>query len=174
MFGASASPAAHPIEVSLAETRSVPLAERDQEPSADAAAVERLVALLGLAEPGGAVLLTPGYAALADALAATADVDVVVYDTAGVARTEFARAVRGLASAVPFTDGTFRAAALDVASAAFAADAVRAVAPRGRVLGAIGLDAPAQVTILARDAREWVGERGVLPGPVVTLGRRGG
>ena len=141
-----------------------------------AADVERLVALLGLADPGGAVLLTPAYAPFAPALESVAGVTVVLHEPAtrrdapGVAGVA---AVRGLPDAVPFTDGTFRAAVLDADAGAYSGDAVRCLVPQGRVVGAASLAVPPGVTVLARDAREWVGERGALPGPIVPLGRRG-
>ena len=141
--------------------------------SAPSDAVERLIALLGLAEPGGAVLLTPGYASMADVLVESAGVAVVLLDPAGTGALPPGRWVRGLTTAVPFTDGTFRAAALDAASAAVTAEVLRCVVPQGRVVGAAALTPPDSVTVLARDDREWVGERGALPGPMVPLGRRG-
>jgi hypothetical protein len=70
---------------------------------------------------------------------------------------------------VPFSDGSFRGAALDAElSLPVVLDAVRSVAVGGRVLGSIALDRPATVRELARDAAEWVGERtsgasGVVP-----------
>jgi len=144
-----------------------------REAAAPSDAVERLVALLGLAEPGGAVLLTPGYASLAEALVAATGVEAVLFDPAGTGALPPGRWVRGLATAVPFTDATFRAAALDAASSAIAAEVLRCVVPQGRLVGAAGLTPPDGVTVLARDDREWVGERGALSGPMVPLGRRG-
>lgn len=169
-FGTSA-PSSAPAPASAAGTD----VAGDGAPGANpvAADVERLVALMGLAEPGGAVLLTPAYAALALVLASAAGVTVVLHDPAEQSRVPGIAAVRGLPDAVPFTDGTFRAAVLDAAAGACAADAVRCVVPQGRVIGAAGLAVPPGVTVLARDAREWVGERGALPGPMVPLGRRG-
>lgn len=141
--------------------------------SASSVDVERLVALMGLAEPGGAVLLTRAYAGLAAALEVVAGVSVVIHDPSGTHLPAGLGAVHGVVDAVPFTDGTFRAVAIDAAAAQTLADAVRCVVPQGRVVAAAALVPPDGVTVLARDAREWVGERGALPAPVVTLGRRG-
>lgn len=143
---------------------------------ADADALARLIALLGLAEPGGAVLLTGRYASLAESLCAAVDVAVVVWNAPlprvaqVAAREPRSASVVWLAEPrVPFSDGSFRGAALDAElSLPVVLDAVRSVAVGGRVLGSAALDRPATVRELARDATEWVGERtsgasGVVP-----------
>jgi len=156
------------------------------EPASGIEPLTRLIALLGLAEPGGAVLLTGRYAALAGALTAAVDVSVVTWNAAGARRTAANDAASvtltpdeaassGVCAVwlaefvVPFTDGTFRAAALDSTVPLPAVlDAVRAVSVGGRIVGAASLDRPHTVRELARDAEEWVGERtsgasGVVP-----------
>jgi hypothetical protein len=147
-------------------TPSVPAAPSLPDADTDTEALTRLVALLGLAEPGGAVLLTGRYAALAAPLTAAVDVAVVAWNAAVPGGSS---AVWLAEPAVPFTDGTFRAAALDAAlPLPVVLDAVRSVTAGGRVLGAAALERPATVRELARDAAEWVGERtsgasGVVP-----------
>lgn len=137
-------------------------------PPVDSERLLRLVALLGLAEPGGAVLLTGEYAAFAEALVRSVDVRAIVL-AAQSARVEGVSAVHLVEPAVPFTDATFRAAALDAGTPLpLVLDAVRSVAPGGRVLGALPLERPAAVRELARDELEWVGEAergasGVVP-----------
>lgn len=140
----------------------------------ETAAIERLLALLGLAEPGGAVLLTGGYARFSALLALASGASIVVMHAAQVAsRGVGVAAVYGERARVPFADGSFRAVALESGlPESFIADAVRALDLRGRILGASSLDVPAGVRELARDAREWVGERAPLA-PVVQLGRGG-
>lgn len=127
-------------------------------PSVDA--LDRLQALLGLAESGGAVLLGGRYAAYAAGLQARLDLMIVVMDPANTTFTSAARVI-GLAGAIPFTDGTFRAAALDEARLVEAA--VRTVRAGGRVVAPITCARPATITLLAADATEWVGERGATP-----------
>ncbi|MHB1298892.1 MAG: hypothetical protein ACYC0B_10225 [Gemmatimonadaceae bacterium] len=145
------------------------------EPGDSAAELARTGALLGLAEPGGVVLLAGRYGALATRLAQEFEVATIVI------RAD---------SKVPFSDQTFRAAAIDAAAAFQAAadgdvaadaertppllaDAVRAVAVRGRILAPVTVRLPADVKELARDEREWVGEREPAA-TVVTLSRAGG
>lgn len=143
-------------------------------PASDATpdALDRLVALLGLAEPGGAVLLTGRYAALAAAVASTVDVHVVVMNSepvrgAGVSVVHLPEPV------VPFSDNTFRAAALDHdTSMPVLLDTVRALQVGGRLLATLPLERPFGIRELARDATEWVGEREAGPTGVVRITRR--
>lgn len=128
----------------------------------------RLVALLGLAEPGGAVLLTGGYARFAAPMVAAVDLRVVVVG-AVPARVSGVSGVRIAAPVLPFGDATFRAAAVAADTPPpLVLDVVRAVVPGGRVVGALPLARPDLVRELARDEREWVGEAergtsGVVP-----------
>lgn len=130
-------------------------------------ALDRLQALLGLADSGGAVLLGGRYAASAAGLQARLDVMVVVFDPSGTRFTSATRIV-GCSDAVPVTDETFRAAALDVSHDL--AIALRTVRSGGRILAPLDCERPSEVTLLASDASEWVGERGMAR-PVVPLRR---
>ncbi len=142
-------------------------------PAAPAPELERVVALLGLSEPGGAVLLTGRYAALAEALAALTEAAVIVMHAAAPPASERVSAVLGAPGTVPFIDATFRAAALDQATPpVIVEDVVRTVALQGRVLASVGLTPPHGLEELARDDREWVAAR-VGSGAVVELKRRG-
>jgi len=138
------------------------------------AELERTIALLGLAEPGGAVLLTGRYAALAQGITATVDTAVVVMGAAEIpVASDLVAGVTGSLSVVPFTDGTFRAAAVDAWSPpGFIADAARTVVARGRVLVPASHPPPPGLKELARDEREWVAERSAV-GAVVELKRSG-
>lgn len=138
--------------------------------------LDRLIALLGLAEPGGSVLLTGRYARLATDLARATDVAVVVmWSVDAIAADEHVATVRGLRAAAPFSDATFRGAALDLDAlgpsatherSAFAGDVVRSVAVAGRVVATVGLVRPDGLKELARDAFEWVAERQLISAPV--------
>lgn len=123
-------------------------------------ALDRLQALLGLAESGGAVLLGGRYAAFAAGLQARLDLMVIVTDPDASLFTSAARVI-GWADGVPFTEGTFRAAALDGARLVDAA--VRTVRAGGRIVAPISCPRPSTVTLLATDTAEWVGERGATP-----------
>ena len=134
--------------------------------------LDRLAALLGLAEPGGAVLLCGRYGAVAAALAAACEVLVVITEPWPITSGDVVRAIAG--DAICFTDGTFRAMALDTGRPpSFVQAALRSAAAGARVVGPAALDRPADVKELARDEREWVGvmER---TGPLVSLARSPG
>ena len=133
----------------------------------DAAALERLVALLHLDAPGGAVLLAGGYARFAAALEASHDVHVVVLASAHDTRDD----PRDGTPSIPFTDATFRAAAVAAMPPALLGDLPRVVAPGGRIVAVVGTEPPAGARILARDDREWVAEREGSGGGMVTLQR---
>lgn len=137
--------------------------------------LERVVALLGLSEPGGAVLLTGRYATLAQALSALTEVSVVIMHGSAVSAVVEGTAVasvHGSPSSVPYTDGTFRGVALDSGlSPAFGADAVRATSVGGRVLATASVVAPSGLKELARDDTEWVAAR-ESSGAIVELKRR--
>lgn len=134
---------------------------------------DRTIALLGLAEPGGAVLLSGSYAALASQLVERLDVAVVVMGSGGRSDLSVAAAVvRGPAPNVPFTDGTFRAAAVDARFPdALLGDLVRTIAIGGRMLATTATRLPPGLNELARDDHEWVAAR-EGSGAIVELSRR--
>lgn len=141
---------------------------------ADPERIRRLVALLGLAEPGGAVLLLGDAAALATGLADAAGVAVVT-DRPGRHRggAHPVSAMLGFGDAVPFAEGTFRGAAIGagVTTARIAA-VLAAMVPGVRVVGDASLPVPHGLRELARDQREWVAEVQRVTG-VVGITRRG-
>ena len=156
-----------------------PLASRTALSADETESLDRLIALLGLAEPEGVVLLMGRYSSFALPIAERTGCSVVTAGApdgpgavAGRAASLPVAAVRGSPPCIPFSDATFRAAALDESVAgALAADVVRSVAIGGRVLGTVAVDRPPGIVELARDATEWVGER-EAPTPMVSLGRR--
>lgn len=137
----------------------------------DRTALDRLEALLGLSEPGARVLLTGRYARLAAALARDVDAAVIALN-APCDDADQVSSVFLTEAAVPFTDATFNAAALDAdLPAAVVADALRTLAVGGRAVGKLPLERPAGVNELARDAEEWVGEKAASSAPPVPLRR---
>ena len=133
----------------------------------DAAALERLVAVLHLDAPGGAGLLAGGYARFAAALEASHDVHVVVLASAHDTRDD----PRDGTPSIPFTDATFRAAAVEVMPPTLLGDLPRVVTPGGRIVAVAGTEPPAGARVLARDEQEWVAESAGGAGGMVTLQR---
>jgi hypothetical protein len=80
--------------------------------------------------------------------------------------------IRGALDRVPLAEGVLRGAAISRASLALAEAAARAVAPKGRLVAPVETPVPDGITILARDDRQWVGERGAVASQPVELTRR--
>lgn len=131
--------------------------------------VQRTAALLGLADPGGAVLLSGRYATLAAALAQGFGVTAILLGAReAAAATAPVAGVRAPAGTVPFADGTFRAAALETAFP----DALRSVAVGGHVLAPAAAPLIAGLAELARDPEEWVARREPAAQPVAIARRQ--
>jgi uncharacterized protein YbaR (Trm112 family) len=123
----------------------------------------RVGALLGLDERGGVFVLdlvgSHFIRELAE-LAPTAQF-VALATTAGVAG---ANAVfLGCGDVIPLTNGCARGIALDRATPALLRSAVQLLAPGGRLIAPAHTAVPDGVTVLARDAEQWVGEREEAP-----------
>lgn len=133
--------------------------------------IERTAALLGFAEPGGTILLTGRYTALADRLTEEFELIAVIPATAPTDASASAsdRIVR-IKHAAPhavFSTHTFRAAALEAPSHA----ALRSLAVGARLLAPSMSASIPDTRELARDEEEWLAER-TAPTPIIQLGRR--
>ena len=142
----------------------------------------RLAALLDLREPGQRVLLAGSWASLADGVLSLVAAELLLVDPpAGTAAGAGRSVLRSAPLAAPLAAGAMHGAALDDAAARDARRAegiVRAVRPRGRLVGPVGAPVPDGVRELTRDARHWVGEREAPASAPVALqlsrGRRPG
>ncbi|MDQ6831152.1 MAG: hypothetical protein M3081_19995 [Gemmatimonadota bacterium] len=138
----------------------------------------RVAALLDLSTPGGVVVLTGGWSALAPALAVVADgVQMLAINPVdGVASGDGVSIATAPAGVMPLRPGVARGIALDEAHVAAASQSVEALAASGRLLAPASMPVPAGVTELARDARLWVAERDAAPvgmTPIVRARPRG-
>ncbi len=137
--------------------------------------LDRLIALLGVGEPEGTVLLTGGFTRFAAAISRETGVSIVVTHTTNAADRggpdADVSAVWIAAPVVPLSDHTFRAAAVDSLDAALLADAARTVVVGGRLVAPAAAALPMVLRELARDAEEWVAERAAGSGGVVPLRR---
>jgi hypothetical protein len=120
--------------------------------------VTRAAALLGLAEPGGLVLLGGDSADVAAGLHDIADVSVILHNPPGpVVGWDAVTPIYG--ERVPLASGVVRGAMVDARVADAVVDVVRALRPAGRLVAPADFPVPEGVRELARDADEWVGER---------------
>ena len=128
--------------------------------ASDGAATERLATLLGLGDPEGAVLLFGAHATHAHALSALTRVVAIVDGVPARATVEDPVAgLVGFGDAVPFSDGTFRGAAVSAGiSTSRLAEVVRVTRVGGRVVGPVAIAVPPGLEELARDRQEWVAE----------------
>jgi uncharacterized protein YbaR (Trm112 family) len=144
--------------------------ERDERdtPAADAVvgvdeqALLRARALLALDDGGGTVLVGGALAPLAEALADAVPVmPLLLNPAAGAGSGGRPPSAMRAAGGVPLAAGVLRAAWLDAATATppLLAGVVRALRPGGRLVAPAHAPVPAGIRELARDAREWVGER---------------
>ena len=134
----------------------------------------RVAAMLGLAEPGGIVMLMGRWAASAPALEALVPGTQFLLVNPLAPVFPFASVVR-TGEVLPVASGAIRAAAFDSAgvSRLTAREAARVVRSGGRLLAPADEPVPDGIAELARDDAQWVGERKVeASGPVLHLTRR--
>lgn len=141
----------------------------------DAEAAMRLAALLDLREAGGIVVLAGRHGALVDALEAMTAAHYVVLLAPTEAWLGPGSALR-VRERVPFASASVRAAAIDgaLADPDRLGQIARVIRPAGRLVAPASAPVPDEIRELARDDRDWVGERQVGATPPVTLRRRAG
>ena len=132
--------------------------------------VMRAAALLGLAEPGGIVVLGGSWGDCADGIADLGPAHVVVLNRSPTAASPQSVSTVVVGERLPFAPGSVRAVALDDALAATTLrSAAHTLRSRGRLVAPAAVPVPDDVVELARDAEEWVAERSVVASPPVTL-----
>lgn len=148
----------------------------EQTPLASAPSQEeamRLAAFLDLAEPRGYAALFGAWGSHARLAQTLADVHLLLVNPPRDVMSGAGLSGIVIGGVLPVSRMALRAIAFDASvSPELAQSALAAVRPKGRVVGPVSLPVPTGITELARDARQWVGERDAAPGPVVRLGRR--
>lgn len=132
----------------------------------------RAAALLSMQERG-LYLLDGGWASLASAVQGILDVDLLLADPPFAPGTASAGqgTLRGIGDRWPLASASLHGIALDRATPARIADAVRVLRAAGRLVAPVGAALPAGVRELARDERHWVAEK---VGDVIPLRRARG
>lgn len=124
--------------------------------------VDRVQALLNLAEPGGVVLLAGRYAAAGPALAERIEITCLLVG----ATCESTNCVGVfVGDRLPLAAGSVRAGAVEASSPAIIPQMVRAIRGGGRLLLDASSPPPAGLVELAADGRSWLGQ--VLEQPAV-------
>jgi uncharacterized protein YbaR (Trm112 family) len=122
----------------------------------------RLAAMLDLDERGGLYVLQGAWTGSAPAMAGSFPdarfVFVATPDGPGASAV-----LRGTGDAIPLAAGGTRGVALDRAVPALVEAAVRALVAGGRLVAPAASAVPEAITVLARDAAWWVGERASRP-----------
>jgi hypothetical protein len=118
----------------------------------------RLAAQLGVAEPGGFVLLTGRYVSHARRLLDLVSVTCLLVDAARDSSNEGVRLL--LLARLPLSAGSLRAAAIDSPrnTATFLNDVARCVRPGGRIVVPANTPEPLGIRLVARDDRDLVAE----------------
>lgn len=130
--------------------------------------VMRAAALLHV-EERGLYVLDAGWGSLAPGLLALMSAAFLLVDPpAGIVADEGIGILSGIGDRWPLAASSLQGIAIERASPARVADAVRVLRPRGRLVAPSSAPLPVGVAELARDDRHWVGEK--VP-DVVTLGR---
>ncbi len=132
--------------------------------------VTRLAALLGFDEAGGLYLLEGPLGVMGEALADVAPARFILHSPPeGCAGHAI---IRGAGDLVPVGSGLLRGAAISRASQPLAEATARALAAKGRLVAPADTPVPEGLTVLARDERHWVAERGAVPTAPVGISRR--
>jgi hypothetical protein len=119
----------------------------------------RAAALLGLAEPGGVVVLAGEWSATAnEILEMTENVQLLALDYASDLRSGGALSLALIGDVLPLAAGSVRGIALDAAHAtpSLLAGAARALAAGGRLLAPSSARVPDSLQELACDDEQWV------------------
>lgn len=126
----------------------------------DPDAVIRAGALLRFGDSLAPFVLCGDEGSAAIGLSGMADAAIVLLDPPDDRAAPLATVIRG-APAVPLADRSVRGIALDARGTdpAWLASAVRVLAPRGRLVAPVGVGVPPGIRELARDDKQWVGER---------------
>jgi len=146
---------------------------RGKDPAAAASDEDglRCAALLGLDGPGGFAILDGHAARFAGAVAAiVGDVPLMLVNPpAGINATPGVSVVR-TGEVLPLAAATVRAAATGDADERILAELARVLRDGGRLVAPASAGLPAGVRQLARDDRDWVGEK-LAPPNIVSIGR---
>jgi uncharacterized protein YbaR (Trm112 family) len=168
-----------PIRDGVVDFRRAPHVPAARSRPGDPEQAMRLAAFLGLDDALGFAVLMGEWGAHALELRGMVECPLILVDPPADVEAAPGLSIIRTDGPLPLAAGAARGVAIDAGGAAGApaervASAVRATRTKGRVVGPVGLPLPDGVSELARDEREWVGERQPPASPLVTLHVRRG
>jgi uncharacterized protein YbaR (Trm112 family) len=131
----------------------------------------RVGAYLNATEPGTTIVLGGLWAYAAEDLSSMTHVRVLALNAPGEVKEAESVGLVRVGPEIPLAADSVWGVAFDAwFPAAIVESAIRIVKPGGRIVGPTNIEAPADLTVLARDENYWVGEKAPR---VVALERRG-
>lgn len=134
----------------------------------------RAAALLDLTTPGGFVLLAGSWSVAAFELVAMLDgVHALVLNPEPLIASGFGVSILLSDDRIPIRVGSCRGAALDAthSTVGWMTETVSVIRPEGRLIAQADAPIPSDVTIVARDGRDWVAETARATASVVQIAR---
>jgi len=147
---------------------------RYTDPPANNDLAMRAAALLDLTAPGGFVLLAGVWSVAAFELVALLEsVHALVLNPATHVASGYGVSVALCNNEIPVRPGSSRGAALDAnhSTPEWIAESTAAVRPHGRIVAHADAQIPGDLTLLARDARNWVAETTRADASIVQITR---
>jgi uncharacterized protein YbaR (Trm112 family) len=178
-LGCPVCDAEYPIREGVVDFRLAPHVPAARSRPADPEQAMRLAAFLGLDDALGFAVLMGEWGAHALELRGMVECPLILVDPPADVEATPGLSIIRTDGALPLAAGAARGMAIDAGGAGGAPDeriasAVRATRVKGRIVGPVSLPLPDGVRELARDDREWVGEREPAASPLVALHVRRG
>ena len=131
----------------------------------------RVGAFLNATEPGGTLVVGGGWAAAAQELSVMTEARVLVLNPGRAIEESETVGLLRVSREIPLApDSAIGVAVDDAFPWEVISSALKVVRPGGRIVGPAAIEAPAEVTVLARDERFWVAEK---PVQMIPLRRAG-
>jgi len=120
----------------------------------------RMGAFLNATEPGATLVLGGSWAEAAQEVSVMTETRVLALNPGTAVEESESVALLRVSQEIPLAPGSVLGVAIDgTLSPEILASAIKVVRPGGRIVGPTSFDPPADLAVLARDERYWVGEK---------------